>query len=113
VGHNLVENFGKACLELQANVYGGPLRQLKWWDKTKIEGWKASDEIWRIAREIIGKYRDKHSESYIAVDTSFIGRLVRAPYPTEDDRLAELVSLSSIFHTRLRPSRQLLAADFS
>lgn len=113
MGHNLVENFGKACLELQANVYGGPLRQLKWWDKTKIEGWKASDEIWRIAREIIGKYRDKHSESYIAVDTSFIGRLVRAPYPTEDDRLAELVSSSSIFQTRLRPSRQLLATDFS
>jgi cytochrome P450 len=44
----------------------------------------------RVGQGVLDRYRASHSKEEIESDSSIIGHLVRSPYPTELDRIADI-----------------------
>lgn len=65
-------------------------RRLMFWKKENREAWKAAERINKVGHDILARYRATHSAAEIEADTSIIGHLVRSPYPTEIERVADV-----------------------
>jgi cytochrome P450 len=46
----------------------------------------------KVGQSVLDRYRASHSKNEIESDSSIIGHLIRSPYPTELDRIADLTT---------------------
>lgn len=65
-------------------------RRLMFWSKENRDAVKASNQIGKTGMEILARYRATHTPAEIEADTTIIGHLIRSPYPTEKERVADV-----------------------
>jgi len=69
-----------------------PFRGWHIWSSRAMKSRRAGKELMRIAKELMAEYRRTHAES-LDTDTSILAHILRCPYPSEDDRAADVVIL--------------------
>ena len=65
-------------------------RRLMFWTKDYREAQTAAGKIATTGQSVLDHYRETHSEAEIQSDTSIIGHLIRGPYPSDLDRVADV-----------------------
>eukprot|EP00596_Hydrurales_sp_CCMP1899_P001201 CAMPEP_0119042294 /NCGR_PEP_ID=MMETSP1177-20130426/14520_1 /TAXON_ID=2985 /ORGANISM="Ochromonas sp, Strain CCMP1899" /LENGTH=303 /DNA_ID=CAMNT_0007008973 /DNA_START=714 /DNA_END=1625 /DNA_ORIENTATION=- len=97
-GDNSVETVGKVYLdnlpllvqEFVLNQALDPLRKLmSWLPEIKVAK-KAVSKVAETGQGVLDRYRASHTPEEIEADSSIIAHLVRSPYPTELDRIADV-----------------------
>jgi cytochrome P450 len=69
-----------------------PLRKYWFWDKQVVEANNAIEKIFQIGQTVLDNYRATHTAEEIENDASILGRLACSPYPTEQERVADVVT---------------------
>lgn len=69
-----------------------PLRGWHVWSPRAMRARRAGKELMRVAKELMGEYRRVHAET-LDTDTSILAHILRGPYPSEEDRAADVVIL--------------------
>ena len=69
-----------------------PFRTFRFWDKSLHRAEKAAKYLSRFCMSLLQRYRDKHTKEEIENDSSIMGHLMRTPYPSDEDRCADILT---------------------
>ena len=73
-------------------------RRLMFWRREYRAAKKGAAEIAIVGQRILDRYRETHSSAEIELDSSIIGHLIRSPYPTDVERVADVTILMLAGH---------------
>jgi cytochrome P450 len=66
------------------------MRRFMFWLPEIKDADKSVNEMTKVGQGVLDRYRASHSKEEIELDSTIIGHLLRSPYPTELDRIADI-----------------------
>ena len=92
------ESDGRTLLEREVSVIKeyalrqmlNPFRFLMFWDKDRKEAKEAGKSMMEFQQGVLSSYRSKKSLAEVEKDQSILGHLVRSPYASDVERIADM-----------------------
>jgi cytochrome P450 len=98
VGYELVTKLNNVIREFMLLQTLNPFRKYQFWNKEVSIAKANTVDVQSISQKILDKYRREHTVEQTETDNSIIGHLVKSPYPSDKERVADITGFMIAGH---------------
>ena len=92
LGTRFLKDLKTAMIEFTLKQPLNPLRQLMFWKKEIWEARRAAASLEAMGQQLLDTYRLAHTEEELKNDRSTLAYIIRSPYPSDKERVADITT---------------------
>jgi len=97
-GYEFVTKVDNVIRETMLRQTLNPFRKYQFWNKEISIAKTHAVDVQNISQRVLDKYRREHTAEQTEIDSSIIGHLVKSPYPSDKERVADVTAFMVAGH---------------